>query len=82
MTNEQQEFTLDKGHQRPSAEQEWLERAFNELNRYEISYDLKDQIWHLLQTETDPLKLQAYLNTLDPDLRERLFEFIYTKEVS
>lgn len=82
LTNEQQEFTLDKCHQRPSTEQEWLERTFNELNRYEISYDLKDQIWHLLQTETDSLKLQAYLNTLDPDLRERLFEFIYTKEVS
>lgn len=82
LTNEEQEFEMDKEQQRRSTEQDWLERVFNELNCYEISYDLKDQVWHMLQDESDLLKLQAYLNTLEPGLRERLFELIYTKEVN
>lgn len=82
LTNEEQEFEMEKECQRQSTKQDWLERTFKELNRYEISYDLKDQVWHMLQDEPDPLKLQAYLNTLEPGLRERLFELIYTKEVN
>lgn len=82
LTNDQQEFEMEDISRKYSTSEEWLERTFKELNRYEISYDLKDQIWHKLQGEVDPLKLQAYLNTLDTGLRERLFEFIYTKEVS
>lgn len=77
LDNATQEVIFDNESPATTIHHEWL---FECLHRAELDYDLKNQLWMQLTEEQPLAKTMTVLNKLEPELRDRLFEIVYTQD--